>query len=107
MCSSCRFCLDVYLLLSPRGMISLRFGCAALLPLLVADLGEWSDRGTIDDLAKGIEPRSMAGAVPRGFGRIPGHDAAQVRADCRAPMEHTAVVTVRRHLRQSVTDHGT
>src|SRR3981081_593002 len=50
--------------------------------------------GTVDDLAIGIEARSMARTVPGFLGTVPVNDTVQVRADRRALVDAAAIIAV-------------
>src|ERR1051325_5438564 len=57
--------------------------------------------GTVEHLAKTAEARTMAGAVPGFFCRIPVNDAAKVAAYRRAFVQRTFFVPVNRDFRQA------
>src|SRR5687768_1639454 len=64
-------------------------------------------RGPVDYRAFATEARAVTRAVPRPLGRVPGHNAAQVRADRGAFMQHACRVAVGRDLRQSAPQDRT
>src|SRR5690606_4207453 len=69
-------------------------------------IGEWTFRGTGEDLPGRGEPRSVTGTVPRAFGCIPAHDASHVRADAGAARDDALLVTIDRELGAVLLDDG-
>src|SRR5512141_3382332 len=104
MCSSCRFCFEVYLLLSPRGIMPSRL-CDAPPPILFpVRLGERRECGTVEHPAERIEPRAVAGAVPGMLRRVPRDDAAEMRTDGGTTVQHAVGIAVGSDPGQSVPD---
>src|SRR5207237_902013 len=60
--------------------------------------------GAVDDLAVGVEPRAVTGAVPGLLRVVPVHHAAQVRAGRRALVQRALLVAVDGDLRQAPAD---
>jgi hypothetical protein len=57
--------------------------------------------GTIQNLAAGLEARTMTRAVPAAFHGIPQNNAPQVRAHCGTFMQLACVIPINRDLRDS------
>ena len=62
------------------------------------------DRRPVEHLAVRIEARSVAGTVPALLGRVPVHDALQVRARRRALVHAPRLVLVDRDLVRAAPD---
>src|SRR4051812_32001091 len=62
------------------------------------------NRRRTEDRAIDAELRAVARAVPAFFQRIPVDVAAKMRAHGGAPMQHAALVAIRRDLTQALAD---
>src|ERR1051326_4358209 len=60
---------------------------------------------TMDHAAERVETRAVTGAIPALLGCVPGDDAAEVRANGGALVEHSVVVPVHRDLGDPAPDH--
>src|SRR5687768_9136894 len=54
----------------------------------------------------GIEARAVAGAIPRGFRRVPADDAAEVRTDRGMTMQFAGFIAEDGHFAESVANDG-
>src|SRR5439155_21980451 len=68
-------------------------------PRLSVDLSQRSLCRSGDDITARFETRTVARAIPRTLGRIPGHGTTHVRADGRSQCDGTGPISIGSDLR--------
>src|SRR3569832_704005 len=62
--------------------------------------------GSVEELARRLEARAVAGAVPRMIGIVPAHDAAEVWAHRRQRVQRTVFVAIHGELAHAFAQDG-
>src|ERR1039457_2439496 len=65
------------------------------------------DGRAVEDFSKLIKTRTVTRTIPSLLGLIPGHYAAQVRANCGTFVQHPGCIAINRDFFQATTDNCT
>src|SRR5689334_20251445 len=76
-----------------------------LLPFLI-DRRKPDYSRSVDDIAVGIEARSVARAIPAFFGMVPPHDAVEMRAHRGMLVDSATVISIHRELSSAATHNS-